>query len=183
VSLVAEKQPKHLPVREKSKCDTEEKTLKYVYRLIISIVACQCAGLLGSVFTAPSITTWYATLAKPAFTPPNWLFAPAWTTLYLLMGISASIIWQKGLSNRTIRTALAIFLIQLILNVLWSAVFFGLESPLYGLIVIAGLWIAIAFTIFSFFKISKLAGSLLLPYIGWVTFAALLNVYLLILNI
>ena len=163
--------------------DMKDAKLKYVYKLIISIVACQCAGLVGSIFTAPSIPTWYAALQKPLFTPPNWLFAPAWITLYLLMAISASIIWQRGLSNRTIRTALTIFLIQLILNALWSVVFFGLESPLYGVIVIVGLWIAIAFTIFQFFRISTLAGSLLLPYIGWVTFAALLNVYVFILNV
>ncbi len=156
--------------------------LRYVFKLIISIVICQCAGLIGSVFTTPAIPTWYAALEKPAFTPPNWLFAPAWVTLYLLMGISASLVWRKGLEDTRIRTALLIFLAQLVLNVLWSVVFFGLESPLYGVIVIAVLWIAITLTIIKFFRISIPAGALLLPYIGWVTFAASLNASILILN-
>jgi len=156
--------------------------MRYIFKLIISIVACQCAGLIGSAFTTPAIPTWYAALEKPPFTPPNWLFAPAWITLYLLMGISASIVWQKGVDTPRVRTALIIFLIQLILNALWSVVFFGLESPLYGVIVIAVLWIAIVSTIVKFFRISTLAGALLLPYIGWVTFAAALNVSVFMLN-
>ena len=110
--------------------------LKYGFKLLISIVACQCAGLIGSVFTTPAIPTWYATLQKPAFTPPNWLFAPAWATLFLLMGISASIIWHRGLENRQVKAALMIFLIQLILNMLWSIAFFGLQSPISGVIII-----------------------------------------------
>ena len=157
-------------------------TLKYVFKLLISIAACQCAGVVGSLFTTPAIPTWYAALQKPAFTPPNWLFAPAWITLYLLMGISASIIWHRGLNNRAIRVALIIFLIQLILNALWSVVFFGLESPLCGIVVIVLLWMAILLSIIMFFRVSTLAGSLLLPYIGWVTFAALLNIYIFVLN-
>jgi len=156
--------------------------MRYIFKLLISIVACQCAGLIGSAFTTPAIPTWYAALEKPPFTPPNWLFAPAWITLYLLMGISASIVWQKGVDTPRVRTALIIFLIQLILNALWSVVFFGLESPLYGVIVIAVLWIAIVSTIVKFFRISTLAGALLLPYIGWVTFAAALNVSVFMLN-
>jgi len=110
--------------------------MKYIIKLVISIIACQFAGLIGSIFTTPAIPTWYATLEKPPFTPPNWLFAPAWITLYLLMAISASIVWQRGLENRPVRTSLVIFLIQLILNALWSVVFFGLQSPLFGIIVI-----------------------------------------------
>ena len=156
--------------------------MRYIFKLLISIVACQCAGLIGSAFTTPAIPTWYAALEKPLFTPPNWLFAPAWITLYLLMGISASIVWQRGLDVPRVRTALIIFLIQLILNALWSVVFFGLESPLYGVIVIAVLWIAIVLTIVQFFRISTLAGALLLPYIGWVTFAAALNISIFMLN-
>jgi len=156
--------------------------VKYVYKLIIGIAACECAGLTGFIFTNSSIPTWYATLQKPSFTPPSWLFAPAWITLYLLMGISSSLVWRRGLANQPVKTALIIFLIQLVLNILWSALFFGLESPLYGMIVIVALWIAILFTILKFYRISKLAAALLLPYIGWVTFAALLNVYVFILN-
>ena len=156
--------------------------MKYIYKLIISMVICQCAGLIGSISTTPSIPTWYAALQKPAFTPPNWLFAPAWVTLYLLMGISASLVWQRGLDNRQNRVALIVFLVQLILNALWSVVFFGFESPLFGIVVIALLWIAILLTILKFFRISRLASYLLIPYIGWVTFAAILNISIFTLN-
>jgi len=161
----------------------KDRKLRYAFKLIISIVACQCAGLIGSAFTTPAIPTWYAALEKPSFTPPNWLFAPAWITLYILMGISASIVWRRGLDDARIRTALITFLIQLVFNVLWSVVFFGLESPLYGVIVIVILWIAIMLTIVKFFRISTLSGILLLPYIGWVTFAATLNISVFILNV
>ena len=156
--------------------------LRDILKLIISIVACQCAGVIGSIFTSTEIPTWYAALEKPSFTPPNWLFAPAWITLYLLMGISAFFVWRKGLINRPVRLALLVFLLQLILNVLWSVIFFGLHSPLCGVIVIVALWIAILFTILRFFPISTLAGALLLPYIGWVSFAAVLNISILVLN-
>ena len=160
----------------------EDGKMRYVFKLIISIVACQCASLIGSAFTTPAIPTWYAALQKPLFTPPNWLFAPAWITLYLLIGISASIVWRRGLGVPSVRTALIMFLIQLMLNSLWSVVFFGLQSPFNGVIVIAVLWFAIVLTIVKFFGISPLAGALLLPYIGWVTFAATLNISILMLN-
>ena len=153
-----------------------------ILKLVASIIACQCAGLIGSIFTIPSIPTWYASLQKPPFTPPNWLFAPAWITLYLLMGIAAFIIWRRGLDKPGIKTALIIFLVQLILNALWSVVFFGFKSPFSGVVVIVVLWIAILFTILKFFKISKAAGLLLLPYILWVTFAAALTISVWILN-
>ena len=153
-----------------------------IVKLAISIIACQCAGLIGSLFTTPAITTWYATLQKPPFTPPNWLFAPAWITLYLLMGISAFIIWRRGLGNPQVKRALFLFVIQLVLNALWSIAFFGLESPLYGVIVIATLWVAILLTILKFFKVSSVAAVLMLPYILWVTFAAVLNISIWVLN-
>jgi len=153
-----------------------------IVKLVISIIVCQCAGLIGSIFTMPAITTWYATLQKPLFNPPNWLFAPAWATLYLLMGISAFIIWRRGLGNPQVKRALFLFVIQLVLNALWSVAFFGLESPLYGVIVIAALWVAILLTILKFFKVSSVAAVLMLPYILWVTFAAVLNVSIWVLN-
>ncbi|MFC1918977.1 TspO/MBR family protein [Chloroflexota bacterium] len=155
---------------------------RVIVKLLVSIITCQCAGLIGSIFTAPAIPTWYASLEKPPFTPPNWLFAPAWITLYLLMAISAFIIWYQAGHKRQRRTALIVFLTQLVLNALWSVVFFGLESPLYGAIVIIALWVMILFTILKFFSLSPVAGWLLLPYIGWVTFAAILNLSILILN-
>jgi tryptophan-rich sensory protein len=153
-----------------------------VIKLVVSLVACQCAGLIGSIFTTPAIPTWYAALEKPSFNPPNWLFAPAWVTLYLLMGVAAFLIWRKGLEQKEVRAALVIFLVQLVLNALWSVVFFGLQSPLYGVVVILALWVVILLTILSFFKLSTAAGALLLPYILWVSFAAVLNVSILVLN-
>lgn len=151
-------------------------------KLIASLVICQLAGLVGSIFTTPAIPTWYAALEKPAFTPPSWLFAPAWTTLFVLMGIAAFLVWQRGLAERAVRVALTIFAVQLGLNVLWSVAFFGLKAPLGGLIVIALLWFAILLTIQSFSRFSRAAGLLLLPYILWVSFAAILNGAIVILN-
>ena len=153
-----------------------------IIKLLISIIVCECAGLIGSIFTTSAIPTWYASLQKPAFTPPNWLFTPAWTTLFLLMGIAAFIIWRKGLDDRQVRTALIIFAIQLVLNILWSIAFFGMEAPLYGLIVIILLWFAILITILSFWKISSAAAWLLVPYILWVSFATALNTSIWLLN-
>jgi len=153
-----------------------------IIKLVISIVACQCAGIIGSIFTTPAIPIWYATLQKPPFAPPNWLFAPAWITLYLLMAIAAFLIWRKGLEQKEVKSALVIFLVQLVLNALWSVVFFGLQSPLYGVVVIVALWVVILLTILRFFKLSTAAGALLLPYILWVSFAAVLNVSIWVLN-
>jgi benzodiazapine receptor len=154
-----------------------------ILKLVVSILACQCAGLIGSIFTMPAIPTWYESLAKPSFTPPSWLFAPAWVTLYILMGVAAFLIWRKGLDIRNVKTALIIFLVQLVLNALWSAVFFGAKSLIGGAVVIVLLWIAILFTILRFFKISAAAGGLLIPYILWVSFASALNISILALNI
>jgi len=157
-------------------------TKRYILKLVVSIVACLAAGAIGSIFTRTAIPTWYATLEKPIFTPPNWLFAPVWTLLYILMGIAAFLVWRKGLKNRGVRTALIVFLIQLVLNALWSVVFFGFESPLYGLIVISVLWVAIIVTAIKFFKISRVASVLMWPYLLWVTFAAVLNSSIWLLN-
>jgi len=151
-------------------------------KLILSIIICQLAGFVGSIFTRASVSTWYVTLNKPSFTPPGWVFGPVWITLYALMGISAFLVWNKGFNDRQIKAALIIFGIQLILNALWSAAFFGLKSPLAGLIVIVILWLAILLTIFRFLNISAAAGLLLLPYIVWVSFAAVLNLSIFLLN-
>lgn len=153
-----------------------------VAKLVVAIVICELVGAVGSIFTTPSIPTWYALLQKPFFTPPNWLFAPVWTTLFALMGISAYLIWIKGLENKKVKTALVIFGIQFALNVLWSYLFFGLQSPFYGLIGIVVLWIAIALTILKFYKISRKAGLLLIPYIIWVSIAMSLNYYIWLFN-
>jgi len=142
---------------------------------IISIVICEVVGILGSVFTAPAIPTWYATLNKPIFSPPNWLFAPVWTTLYALMGFAAFLVWREGLEKKPIKTALLIFAVQLGLNLFWSFLFFNLQNPFLALLEILLLWVFILLTIFRFAKISKPAALILLPYLLWVSFASLLN--------
>ena len=157
--------------------------MKDVVLLVISILICQCAGFVGSFFTRPSVPAWYATLDKPVFTPPNWLFSPVWITLFFLMGISLYLIWRRGLAERRVRLALGFFGLQLLSNILWSVLFFGLKSPLAGLIDIVVLWVAIALTIFYFFKVSKSAAVLLLPYIVWVSFASVLNFFIWRLNL
>lgn len=153
-----------------------------ITKLAISIGICLTIGFIGSIFTTPSIPTWYATLEKPSFNPPNWIFAPVWTTLYILMGISAFLVWRMGLSKLSVKITLTIFIIQLILNAFWSIAFFGLRSPIAGLIVIIILWIAILLTVISSLNVSKLAGILLIPYILWVSFASILNAMIYILN-
>lgn len=146
-----------------------------IFKLIISIVICQLAGVIGAIFTMDSIPTWYATLNKPSFNPPNWVFGPVWTLLYLMMGISLFIIWKEDLKNKNVKSAFIIFMIQLLLNIVWSIVFFGMQSIPGGLGIIVLLWIMILFTILKFMKISRMAGILLIPYLLWVSFATFLN--------
>ena len=153
-----------------------------ILKLVASVILCQTAGFLGSLFTTPAIPTWYRTLNKPFFTPPNWIFSPVWISLFILMGISLFFVWQKT-DHSKFKIAFIFFFVQLILNILWSAAFFGLKSPLLGLMVIVLLWMAILFTILNFFKVSKFAGVLLIPYLLWVSFATLLNFSLWILNL
>lgn len=150
-------------------------------RLVGFIILCQMAGIIGSLFTNPQITGWYKDLAKPWFTPPNWVFGPVWITLFALMGISLFWVYEKK-SNKMFKTAMIIFGTQFVLNILWNFLFFGLENPLYGLVEIIILWLAIAATIITFYRISKKAGIILLPYIIWVSIATALTYYVLILN-
>jgi translocator protein len=152
------------------------------FKLLASVLLCQFAGAVGSVFTASSLANWYSLLEKPVFNPPSWVFFPVWTLLYTLMGISLYIVWDKGLHDREVKIGLLIFGIQLVLNSLWSFLFFGLRSPYYGFVEIIFLWLAIFLTIVQFRNISKTASYLLVPYILWVSFAALLNYYLWTLN-
>jgi Tryptophan-rich sensory protein (mitochondrial benzodiazepine receptor homolog) len=151
-------------------------------KLIISIALCQLAGIVGGLFTYSSIPTWYASLAKPAFVPPGWLFSVVWPLLYLLMGIALYLIWIKGLQSSGITIAVKVFAVQLFLNILWSALFFGLRSPFMGFIEILVLWIVIVVNIVLFYRISRPAGMLLIPYILWVSFAVHLNYSIMILN-
>ncbi len=145
------------------------------WKFIIAIFVSQLAGIIGAVFTAPAILTWYAGILKPAFNPPNWIFAPVWTALFLLMGISSFLIWKKGLERRDVKISLVLFTGQLLLNILWSFLFFGLHNIGSAFIEIFILWLAIISTMIAFFRISRQAGWLLLPYILWVSFAAYLN--------
>jgi tryptophan-rich sensory protein len=145
------------------------------------VTVCLLAGAIGSIFTFPSITGWYAGLNKPFFSPPNWVFGPVWTILYVLMGVAAYLVFMEGKTHET-KSAMAAFAVQLILNVLWSVLFFGMHSPLLGLLCIAALWVSIAITIREFMKVSRTAGLLLIPYIAWVSFAALLNAAVFLLN-
>jgi tryptophan-rich sensory protein len=151
-------------------------------RLAIFIIICEIAGIIGSIFTTPAITSWYQTLNKPFFTPPSWLFAPVWLALYALMGISAYLVYEKGISHKKVRNALIIFAVQLGLNILWSAIFFGLKNPLWGFVEIVALWLAILLTIIYFYRVSKPAGLILVPYILWVTVASALNLFVILLN-
>lgn len=149
---------------------------------VIALAVPQAAGIIGSLFTYESIESWYSTLAKPELAPPNWVFAPVWTTLFVLMGIAAFLVWRKGWARTDVRVALALFAGQLVLNTLWSILFFGLQSPGAALIEIAVLWCAIAATMVAFWRISNAAGWLLVPYLAWVSFATYLNAMLWILN-
>lgn len=151
-------------------------------KLIISIFICELAGIIGSFFTASSIQTWYAGLQRPMLNPPNWVFGPVWTILFALMGIAAFLLYKKGIQHRRIKIALGIFSVQLVLNTLWSILFFGMKSPGVALVEIIFLWATIAATIIAFYKISRLAAYLLVPYILWVSFAVYLNYSIWILN-
>jgi translocator protein len=155
--------------------------LKNFLKLIALIFLCQLAGIIGSFFTISAIPEWYAFLIKPFFSPPNYLFAPVWILLYALMGISIYLILKNGFNSQN-KKAVIFFSIQLILNTLWSIIFFGLKNPLLAFIEIIFLWIFIALTINEFFKISKKAGYLLIPYILWVSFASILNLFIFLLN-
>lgn len=150
--------------------------------LVLSVGVCFLAAGIGSVFTTSAIDTWYTTLQKPVFNPPSWIFGPVWTLLYLVMGISLYIFWNTKTNAKEKRQGLSLFFVQLALNVLWSILFFGLKSPIAAFFGIILLWLVIFLTIKNFLQISKAAGWLLIPYIAWVSFAAVLNLSIVILN-
>jgi benzodiazapine receptor len=151
-------------------------------KLVGSIVACEGAGLIGSIFTTPAISTWYVALEKPAFTPPNWVFAPVWASLYALMGVAVFLVWRQGLDQPSVKPAFALFWVQLVISLMWSVVFFGWHSILGGAVLIISLWVLVLITMIKFFKLSKVAGGLLVPYLAWLSIASALNVWVLILN-
>jgi tryptophan-rich sensory protein len=140
--------------------------------LVASIGICFAAAGIGSQFTEASVGTWYATLTKPSWTPPGWVFGPVWSLLYLAMGVSAWLVWR---TREDVRGPLMLFALQLAVNASWSGLFFGLRSPGAAFAEILLLWLAILATLAVFWRRSLLAGLLLLPYLLWVSFAAALN--------
>jgi translocator protein len=152
-----------------------------LFRLVSLIAICEGVGILGSIFTISAILTWYAHLNKPFFSPPNWIFGPVWTTLYCLMGVSLFLVLEKKLKKQK-NILLVIFSAQLLLNFLWSVIFFKLHLPLLAFIEIILLWILILMLIINFWKFSKPAAYLLMPYLAWVSFASILNLSIVILN-
>jgi tryptophan-rich sensory protein len=156
--------------------------IPYWVKIVIGILICNGVGLLVSGVTLDAIPGWYAQLNKPSFNPPNWLFGPVWTVLYTLMGISAATIWEAGAERPEVKKALNIFAIQLVLNGLWSYLFFGYKNPLFAFIEILWLLIAIVVTILHFKNIKSWAAWLLIPYLLWVIFAAILNFSIYLLN-
>jgi tryptophan-rich sensory protein len=149
--------------------------LKEIVQLIVSILIAQAAGIIGAVFTFKSVNTWYRELKKPALAPPGSIISAVWIILYTLMGTAAFLVWRRRGQKPRAWTALALYKIQLFINALWSAAFFGLRSTFAGLGVIALLWVAVLATTKKFWKISRVSGLLLVPYLIWVTFAACLN--------
>ncbi len=156
--------------------------LTIAIKFIVCLAVTFSIALAGSVFTRSALSEWYINLNKTFFTPPDWLFGPVWTVLYLLMALSAFLVWNKGLAIPAVRTALVVYLLQLILNFLWSAIFFGLRMPFFAFIEILLLWTAIVLTILAFARVSTAAALLLLPYIFWTSFAAVLNLSIWLLN-
>ncbi|PIF32492.1 TspO/MBR related protein [Flavobacterium sp. 9] len=145
-------------------------------KIAIALVICLMVGYSASVVTRPSVETWYPTIIKPSFNPPNWIFMPVWTLLYIFMAVAAGLVWDKiKEQNEEVKKALGFFLIQLTLNAIWSYIFFGLKNPMLAFIEIALLWLFIYETYFKFVKINKIAGNLLIPYMAWVAFAGILN--------
>jgi benzodiazapine receptor len=150
-------------------------TIQSYPKLAAAILLCVIAGSSGSLFTITGPGSWYASLQKPFFTPPNWVFAPMWITLFVLMGIELYLVWESGIEHHDVQAALGVFCVQFLLNILWSFLFFGLRSPLLGLVDILLLWMMIAATIGAFYRVKKTAAYLLIPYIAWVSLATALN--------
>ena len=149
--------------------------MQKIIKIVLVVLVCVSVGFLSGMVTRDSITTWYPTLVKPVFNPPNWIFAPVWTLLYIMMGIAAGLVWTSNSDEKTIKKALILFVIQFGLNALWSYIFFGLHNPMLAFIEIMVLWLIIFDTYNAFRKIDKIAGILLLPYLIWVSFATILN--------
>lgn len=144
-------------------------------KLIISIVIPVAVGATAGFFTATGVDSWYQTINKPSWNPPSWIFAPVWTTLYVMMGIALYLVWKSDSSDNLKKTAISLFAVQLILNFFWSFIFFNQQQPGWALVEIIAMWVFILLTIFAFAQVSKPAAWLLVPYISWVSFATILN--------
>lgn len=144
-------------------------------KLLLSLILPLGIGATASFFTTPEIPGWYSTLQKPAWTPPNWLFAPVWTGLYFLMGIAFYQVWKAETPKRTKQSALFLYALQLLFNFFWSFLFFNQHQIGWAFAEIVALWFLIGLTLFFFMKIDRIAGILLAPYLVWVSFAAALN--------
>lgn len=154
----------------------KKSSLSLTFKILIMAVTCVGVGYLSGEVTRGGMQTWYATLEKPSFNPPSWVFAPVWTTLYVLMGVAAGLVWHRlETQKEAVKKGLLFFAIQLALNALWSYLFFGLHNPLLALIEIVLLWLMIYETFIQFNKVNKVSGYLLVPYLLWVTFAFVLN--------
>lgn len=147
-----------------------------ITKILTLVVTCLAIGYFSGLITRSSILTWYPTLIKPSFNPPNWIFAPVWSLLYCMMGVAAGLVWDYiDFEKQKTTQALNFFAIQLGLNALWSYLFFGLMNPMLAGIEIIVLWLFIYETYLKFSKINKIAGYLFLPYLAWVSFATVLN--------
>lgn len=146
-----------------------------ILKLALSVALPLAVGALGSYYTIPEISGWYQTIQKPSWNPPNWIFGPVWTTLYVLMGIALYLVWKTPDNNNVKSIAVSFFMIQLSLNFFWSVIFFNQHRIGVALAEIVLLWIFILVTILSFSKVNKVAPWLLVPYISWVSFAMILN--------
>ncbi len=158
-------------------------SLKKNRDLLISILIAEVAGVVGSVYTAASIPTWYAGLEKPWWTPPSWIFGPAWMLLYVLMGIAAFLVWEVRHKKKEAEGALLLYGVHLFFNALWSLIFFGLQNIGLALVEIFLLWLLIIYTMVFFFRVNRAAGWVFVPYLIWVSFAMVLNYSLLSLQL
>lgn len=155
--------------------------MRQVLGLIVALLVCYGAAAVGGIFTASSVNTWYQTLQKPSYNPPDWVFGPVWTVLYGMMAVATWLVW-RGMGVGTTRLPLLLFAVQLCLNVAWSGIFFGLQQPGWAFLELCALWVAICATAALFWRVSPLAGWLMVPYLLWVSFAAVLNLNVWLLN-
>jgi translocator protein len=149
-----------------------------ISKILVVVVTCLVVGYFAGMVTRSAITTWYPTLVKPSFNPPNWIFAPVWSMLYVIMGVAAGLVWnrmEQEKEKEVAKSALIFFAIQLALNALWSYLFFGLKNPMLAGLEVIVLWLMIYETYLKFAKIDKIAGYLFIPYLLWVSFASVLN--------